>query len=132
MKKITLLICLVFLVSTTLSAQTKCSVWADVVDKDPEGTNIRSGAGKDYPALIKMPRARSIVFISGMKGAWSRITTYSQPYDNNKGVKWSDDRGGWIATSLLALYTKVPLTERFGYLRAKPDDNSLPLEKITG
>lgn len=98
--------------TATASTQTKadisnaipCNVSAYVIDQDPQGLNVRSGAGKNFAVIGNLPRKEDTgigVHITGSNGDWVQIdlaveegTEEEQTFF--KGV-------GWVYGPLLGL-----------------------------
>ena len=106
-----------------------CNVRGYVIDKDPQGLNVRSGAGTKYKIIGKLPTINEIapfeVKIAASKGNWVMITEAIDP----RNVKKIAFQGrGWVYAPLLGTSPRA-----YGYpvsIYAQPNRNSQKLAVI--
>lgn len=84
--------------------QTACDVYAYVIDKDPNGLNVRRGAGKNFGALGKIaPDGDGVMLkIIGASGSWVMI----EDAETVNGEK-AFDGNGWVFASMLGTSTRM-------------------------
>jgi SH3-like domain-containing protein len=78
-----------------------CSVAAYVVDPDPQGLNVRSGPGKEFNIIGKLPNAKQndvAVNISGSTGRWVEIDNAEIAEEGNPLTRGK----GWVFGPLLS------------------------------
>ncbi|MEW6125604.1 MAG: SH3 domain-containing protein [Acidobacteriota bacterium] len=79
-----------------------CDIDAYMIEDDPNGLNVRSGPGKDYPVIAVLPKKEepNLIHISGASGAWVRIamaeTLEGEPLFNGTGYVFASK----LATSI--------------------------------
>lgn len=82
-----------------------CDVGAFVIDKDPQGLNVRSGPGTKYKIIDKLPTTYEIapveVRIAGSVGKWVMITEARDPAEG----KIEFQGRGWVYAPLLGTLT---------------------------
>lgn len=86
------------------SNNVSCDVYAYVIDRDPLGLNVRSGAGKDFTVIGNLPWKEDTgigVHITGSNGDWVQIDSAVEEGTDEeqtffKGV-------GWVYGPLLGL-----------------------------
>ncbi len=110
-----------------------CDCTAYVIDTDPNGLNIRSGPGTEYPVTATLPTDNSVeVWVTGSVGPWMSIerayifAEYGMTEDIDKKI------AGFIYGPLLAVQTRPGGRMRIP-LYAEPDVASrvvaaLPME----
>lgn len=83
-------------------AQQTCDITAFVIDKDPKGVNVRSGAGESQKIIGKLPTTTIgvIVDITGSKGNWVQISRAESP------DKVEFQGSGWVYSQLLGTSTR--------------------------
>jgi uncharacterized protein YgiM (DUF1202 family) len=83
----------------------KCSVQAYVIDPDPEGLNVRSGPGKDFALIGRLPKGDQEieVTISGSSDKWVQIDSAIRNEDTAPLIKSK----GWVYGPLLATQTRT-------------------------
>ena len=65
---------LILLASPAAAQETRCSLRANLIDPDPAGTNVRSGAGRDFAVVGRLPGGRTdVVEVVAASGAWVKI-----------------------------------------------------------
>lgn len=78
-----------------------CDVGAYVIDKDPQGLNVRSGPGTKYRIIDKLPTIYEIapveVRIAASVGNWVMITEAREPAEGKIEFQGS----GWVYAPLL-------------------------------
>lgn len=83
--------------------KTICSITAYVIDKDPKGLNVRSGAGTNFAAVGKiMPDEDGVMLeITGVSGSWMMIESIEvlSGAENFSGT-------GWVFASMLGTSTR--------------------------
>jgi uncharacterized protein YgiM (DUF1202 family) len=110
MKKIFLLIGVLSFVfpvnsfsQTVAKATTSCNIYAYVIDKDPNGLNVRSGAGKTFKSLGKiMPDEDGVMLeVVGATGGWLLI-------DNAETLSGAETFSGqgWVFAPMLGTSTR--------------------------
>ncbi len=84
-----------------------CQISAYVIDQDPNGLNVRSGAGENYDIISKLPTTPIAVFIdiTASQGNWVQITRAESP------EKVEFQGTGWVYASLLGTMTRGYGTE---------------------
>ena len=84
--------------------ETACKIYAYVVDKDPNGLNVRKGAGKNFDVLGKiMPDEDGVIVdVIGFENGWLKI----ENAETIEGAKAFDGRG-WVFASMLATTTRM-------------------------
>jgi len=73
----------------------KCDIYAYVIDKDPQGLNVRSSAGTNSRILGKIPTNESVQVVAS-SGNWVQVT------DATAGFQGT----GWVALSKLGTSTR--------------------------
>ncbi|AFZ18896.1 SH3 domain-containing protein [Allocoleopsis franciscana] len=83
-------------------AQQTCDITAFVIDKDPKGVNVRSGAGESQKVIGNLPTTTIgvIVDITGSKGNWVQISKAESP------DKVEFQGTGWVHSQLLGTSTR--------------------------
>ncbi|MBW4577590.1 MAG: SH3 domain-containing protein [Aphanothece sp. CMT-3BRIN-NPC111] len=80
-----------------------CNIFAYVIDKDPQGVNVRSGPGVNYKIIGKLPTTTdeaSAELVASQRG-WVQLgKVESEPNIQLQG------NGGWVAASLLGTSTR--------------------------
>ncbi|MEZ5427320.1 MAG: SH3 domain-containing protein [Pyrinomonadaceae bacterium] len=86
-------------------AQTEnsCDTWAYIIDDDPNGLNVRAGAGSNFKVSDTIPKDAdgTSVNIVGSKGKWLKIKLA----ENSEGENVFSG-SGWIYGPLVALRTR--------------------------
>ncbi len=96
--------------STPLAASPKseqssgrtCEISAYVIDTDPKGLNVRSGAGSNYKIIGNLPTTTAgvVVDLTASQGGWVQLTRAESP----QGVEFQGT--GWIYSQLLGTSTR--------------------------
>lgn len=89
---------------TDISAVIPCDVSAYVIDKDPQGLNVRSGAGKNFEVIGDLPFRDYTgvgVHITGSNGDWVRIDSAVE--EGAEEDKTFFEGVGWVYGPLLGL-----------------------------
>lgn len=102
-----------------------CEFSAYVIDKDPNGLNVRSGPGSNYPVIGKLdnPDQGVVVEIAACQGEWVQIAKV----DGGDNSKFQGK--GWVYASLLGTSTRGYETQGV-FLYTKADKNSKTLSKL--
>lgn len=93
-------------VATSLNSpaegQQTCQIRAYVIDKDPNGLNVRSGPGEGYKIIGNLPTNTIgvIVNLSASQGNWVQLTKAESP----KKIEFQGT--GWVYTQLLGTSTR--------------------------
>ena len=87
-----------------VAAQTPCDLWTNVLDPDPQGVNVRSGPGKMFDAVAKLPHDEYslMVHVNGATGQWLRISEAERMESGENVFKGA----GWVYAPGLATQTK--------------------------
>lgn len=90
--------------AATAAAETPCDLWAYVLDPDPQGLNVRSGPGKQFAAVAKLPHVEYNleVHVTGASGQWLRVSEASEQDSGKNVFKGS----GWVYGPALGTDTK--------------------------
>jgi uncharacterized protein YgiM (DUF1202 family) len=99
------LILVVFLLTAGAAAQSvSCEISVYVIDKDPNGLNVRSGAGKNFDVLGQiMPDEDGVIIdVIASNGSWMQI---ENPQTVSGITAFEGD--GWVFASLLATTTRM-------------------------
>ena len=90
-----------------------CSLPAYIVDPDPQGLNVRSGPGKQYPVIGKIPRGEDAVGVAviGSTGQWLQVRDARIQGEEEVLFKGP----GWVYGPMLATETRAQ-----GYDGPKP------------
>ena len=90
--------------ATAAAAETRCDVWVYVLDPDPRGVNVRSGPGKQFAAVAKLPHDEYslMVHVTGASGQWVRISEAERMESGDSVFKGA----GWVYGPGLATQTK--------------------------
>ncbi|MBE9126999.1 MULTISPECIES: SH3 domain-containing protein [unclassified Coleofasciculus] len=93
--------------STTAESQRSCQMSAYVIDKDSQGLNVRSGPGKNYETIDKLPTSAVAVFvdIKASQGEWVQVMKAESP----ENVEFQGT--GWVYAPLLGISTRGYGTE---------------------
>ena len=92
--------------STQLAASPQsgrtCEISAYVIDTDPKGLNVRSGAGSNYKIIGNLPTTTAgvVVDLTASQGDWVQLTHAESP----QGVEFQGT--GWIYSQLLGTSTR--------------------------
>ncbi len=102
-----------------------CEFSAYVIDKDPNGLNVRSGPGSNHPVIGKLdnPDPGVVVEIAACQGEWVQIAKV----DGGNNSKFQGK--GWVYASLLGTSTRGYETQGV-FLYTKADKNSKTLSKL--
>ena len=86
------------------AAETPCDLWVYVLDPDPQGVNVRSGPGKQFAAVSKLPHDdySLMVHVTGASGQWVRISEAERMESGDNVFKGA----GWVYAPGLATQTK--------------------------
>jgi len=89
---------------TTTPAETPCDLWTYVLDPDPQGLNVRSGPGKQFAAVAKLPHVEYSleVHVTGASGQWLRVSEASEQDSGKQVFKGT----GWVYGPTLGTETK--------------------------
>lgn len=84
------------------SSQRPCSINAYVIDKDPQGLNVRSGPSSNDKIIGKLPTNTAGVFVNvtASQGDWMQLTKAESP------EKVEFQGTGWVYASLLGTSTR--------------------------
>lgn len=87
--------------SENLSQRT-CEISAYVIDTDPKGLNVRSGAGNNYKIIGNLPTTTAgvVVDLTASQGDWVQLSRAESP----QGVEFQGT--GWVYSSLLGTSTR--------------------------
>lgn len=101
---------------------TACSITAYVIDKDPNGLNVRSGAGKTFDILGQiMPDSDGVMLeVKGATGSWLLI----ENAETLSGAETFSGQG-WVFASMLGTSTRLK-----SKLYSKPDSKSKALATV--
>jgi uncharacterized protein YgiM (DUF1202 family) len=119
------LVSLFLIMLTGANAQeATCKIYAYVIDKDPNGLNVRSDAGKNFDILgqIMPDEDGVIVDVIGSNGSWMKIEN-AETIGGDSAFTGS----GWVFSSLLATTTRMKTK-----LYSKPDTKSKSLANLPG
>ena len=110
--------------------EVRCDIRANLLDEDPNGTNVRGGAGRAFPVVGVLPHGRTdVVTVVASKGAWIKI---SGAEDEDGGTVF--DRGGWVFSSLLGMTVSRNPDDRLKKgshnLYAAPSEKSAVLTRL--
>jgi len=92
--------------STQLAAspndERTCEISAYVIDTDPKGLNVRSGAGSNYKIIGNLPTTTAgvVVDLTASQGDWVQLTRAESP----QGVEFQGT--GWVYSQLLGTSTR--------------------------
>jgi uncharacterized protein YgiM (DUF1202 family) len=92
--------------STQLAAspnsEQTCQISAYVIDTDPKGLNVRSGAGSNYKIIGNLPTTTAgvVVDLTASQGDWVQLTRAESP----QGVEFQGT--GWVYSQLLGTSTR--------------------------
>lgn len=83
--------------------QTSCKIYAYVIDKDPNGLNVRIGAGTNHKILGKiMPDEDGVIVeVIGSSGDWLLVEN-AETLSGEKGFNGK----GWVFASMLGTSTR--------------------------
>jgi SH3-like domain-containing protein len=87
-----------------VAAQTPCDLRVYVLDPDPQGVNVRSGPGKQFDVVARLPHDESslLVHVSGATGQWVRISE-AERMESGEGVFKG---AGWVYAPGLGTQTR--------------------------
>lgn len=85
------------------NSRRSCQIYAYVIDKDPQGVNVRSAPNSSARVLKKLPTNTPAVFvdITASQGQWMEINNA----DNAGGTRLFQGKG-WVYASLLGTSTR--------------------------
>lgn len=88
--------------NSSASSQRACSINAYVIDKDPQGLNVRSGPSSNGKIIGKLPTNTAGVFVNvtASQGDWVQLTKAESP------EKIQFQGTGWVYASLLGTSTR--------------------------
>ncbi len=89
---------------STSQAISPCDIAAYVIDRDPNGLNVRAGAGKTYKTIGNLPNGQVdgiVVHITGFQGDWARIDKAVEEGGDNERTFFEGD--GWVYAPLLGV-----------------------------
>jgi len=86
----------------SLNSERTCEISAYVIDTDPKGLNVRSGAGSNYKIIGNLPTTTAgvVVDLTASQGDWVQLTHAESP----QGVEFQGT--GWIYSQLLGTSTR--------------------------
>jgi len=86
------------------AAETPCDLWVYVLDPDPQGVNVRSGPGRKFDAVAKLPHDEYslMVHVTGATGQWVRVSEAERMESGENVFKGA----GWVYAPGLATQTK--------------------------
>lgn len=86
------------------AAETRCDIWAYLGDPDPAGLNVRSGPGKQFEVVGKLPQLEYnvSVHVTGATGQWLRVEG-AESQDSGEVVFKG---AGWVYGPMLVTQTK--------------------------
>ena len=104
MKILSLFLVALFFVICANAQSVKCDISAYVIDKDPNGLNVRSGPGKEFDVLgqIMPDEDGVIVDVISSDGSWMYIEN-SSPLSGITNFEGD----GWVFASMLATATRM-------------------------
>jgi SH3-like domain-containing protein len=104
--------------------QTACKIYAYVIDKDPQGLNVRKGAGTNFAVAGKILPDEDgvIVDVIASAGGWLKIEN-AETVGGDSAFSGS----GWVFASLLATTTRMKTK-----LYAAPSAKSRALADLPG
>lgn len=123
--KIIAVLVLMFLVVGAVSAQSvECNIHVYVIDKDPNGLNVRSGPGKEFDILGRiMPDDDGVIIdIISSSGTWMLI---ENPQTVSGDTAYEGE--GWVFAPLLATTTRMKTK-----LYSQPNLKSKSLANLAG
>ncbi|HNR89135.1 MAG TPA: SH3 domain-containing protein [Spirochaetota bacterium] len=115
------------------SATTHCDTAAYVIDRDPDGLNVRTAPAG---AVITRIPAGAMVTITGQSGAWLRISSVTYPSDMhetfartnkhqmNSGWVKLDKLEGWVFAKNLGTTVRNYHPTKKAFLHAEPNVGS--------
>jgi uncharacterized protein YraI len=115
--------------SSPASNQQTCQISAYLIDKDPKGVNVYSGAGDTYKIVGNIPTntLAVIVKISASQGDWVQVTKADSP------EKTQFQGTGWVSSQLLGTSTRGYATKSVSvYSSANPQSSivgSIPSQR---
>jgi uncharacterized protein YraI len=88
--------------NSPVARQQSCQISAYVIDTDPNGLNVRSGAGKSYEIIGKLPTTAIavIVDLTASQGDWVQLSKAQSP------AKIEFQGTGWVYAQLLGTSTR--------------------------
>ena len=86
------------------AAEVRCEIWAYVGDPDPAGLNVRSGPGKQFAVVGKLPQVEYnlVVHVTGATGQWLRVEGAETQETGEVVFKGA----GWVYGPMLVTQTK--------------------------
>jgi len=109
--------------------EVSCTIDANLFDRDPNGTNVRNGAGKEFAVIGNLPYDRTdVVTVIANSGPWVKI---------NKAVDQDDEvlfnKEGWVFASLLGMMIANNPNGKKGQqnLYFEPNKKSRVLERLS-
>jgi uncharacterized protein YgiM (DUF1202 family) len=89
-------------VAASPQSEQTCEISAYVIDTDPKGLNVRSGAGSNYKIIGNLPTTTAgvVVDLTASQGDWVQLTRAESP----QGVEFQGT--GWIYSPLLGTSTR--------------------------
>jgi len=103
MKHLILAVAILSILVFEAQAQTevRCRIKANPADPDPNGINVRGGAGNTFSIIGKLPNPEAdVVTIIASKGSWVKINRA----EGEEG-ETIFDKEGWVFASLLGMTT---------------------------
>jgi SH3-like domain-containing protein len=86
---------------TRAQIEAHCEIRANLIDTDPRGTNVRSGAGKTSSIIGNLSAERAdVLTIVAARGGWVKLSNA----EDEEG-ETIFDKGGWVFASLLGMTT---------------------------
>ena len=103
----------------------QCQFSAFVIDKDPNGLNVRSGPASNNRVIVKLPTDVPVnVDISACQGDWLQISK-AETYDN---ILFQGK--GWVYASLLGISPVIYDSSGFVPLYSNPSTQSTKIAKV--
>ncbi len=124
MKILSLIFVAVFFTAGAIAQSVSCEISAYVIDKDPNGLNVRSGPGKNFDILgqIMPDEDGVIVDVISSDGSWM----YTENPQTVGGLT-AFEGDGWIFASMLATTTRMKTK-----LYSQPNSKSKSLANLAG
>src|SRR5437588_9582143 len=87
------------IIGVRAQTEVRCEIRANLMDRDPKGTNVRTGAGNTFSILGNLPAENTdgVTIIAG-KGSWVKINK-AEDEDGNTLF----NKEGWVFASLLGM-----------------------------
>lgn len=94
-----LIVCSVLAFEVQAQNEVRCEIRANLMDTDPNGANVRQGAGKTFSIIGSLPSGRAdVLTIVAGKGGWVKISNAA-----DEDGETIFDKEGWVFASLLGM-----------------------------